>query len=187
MERGALRDLFAWTGEKLLLWAHLSAFIGLVRRSERSPELLIVPQPSLILDALRWAAHPSSKPDEVKGVFCGEGQALSAPLPEGTRGVFCGEGQALSAPLPEGGPPQLGGEGLSLAAALTQIDAEIFACFTARGRVHRGLAQTLLAMERLGHIRMTHHADAARSLLLGDRRVSEVALTTPRIATDNSL
>ncbi|NTV64639.1 MAG: hypothetical protein HGA65_14060, partial [Oscillochloris sp.] len=97
MERGVLRDLFAWTGEKLLLWAHLSAFIGLVRRSERSPELLIVPQPSLILDALRWAAHPSSKPDGVKGVFCGEGQALSAPLPEG-------------------GPPQQGGEGFSLAA-----------------------------------------------------------------------
>jgi hypothetical protein len=42
-------------------------------------------------------------------------------------------------------------------------------------------------MERLGHIRMTHHADAARSLLLGERRVRQVALTTSRIAADNSL
>ncbi|MBX0329021.1 hypothetical protein K2Z83_15185 [Oscillochloris sp. ZM17-4] len=125
MERGPLRDLFAWTGEKLALWAHLSAFVGLVRRSERSPDLLIVPQPGLVLDALRWASTQST------------------PL---------------------------------LADALTLIDAELFACFTARGRVHRGLAQTLLAMERLGHIRMTHHADAARSLLLGDRRVSQVEL-----------
>jgi hypothetical protein len=157
MERGVLRDLLAWTGEKLLLWAHLSAFIGLVRRSERSPELLIVPQPSLILDALTWASTQSTPLSRRSGRGAG-GEGLSAE-----------------------------GEDFSLAAALTLIDAEIFACFTARGRVHRGLAQTLLAMERLGHIRMTHHADAARSLLLGERRVRQVALTTSRIAADNSL
>jgi len=138
MERGPLRDLFAWTGEKLLLWTHLAAFLGLIRRVERSPELLVVPQPTLMLDALRWA------------------QDRLGTVP-------------------------------ALADALTLIDADLFACFTIRGRVHRGLAQTLLALESLGHIRMAHHADAARSLLLGERRVSTVALTVARAAPDNAL
>lgn len=127
LERGPLRDLFAWTGEKVTLWAHLAAHVGLVRRLERSPELLAVPQPGLLLDALGWA---------------------QARLESQT----------------------------SLDAALHLIDAQLFTCFTARGRVHRGLAQTLLALERLGHLRLTHSADAARSLLLGERRVSDVAL-----------
>ncbi len=130
LERGPLRDLFAWTGEKVTLWAHLAAYLGLVRRPERSPELLVVPQPRLMLVALGWAQ------------------------------------------------PQLKGD-LSLDAALRLIDAQLFACFTARGRVHRGLTQTLLALERLGHLRLTHSADAARSLLLGERRVSDVALAAP--------
>jgi hypothetical protein len=56
------------------------------------------------------------------------------------------------------------------------IDANLFACFTSRGRVHGGMAQTLLALDRLGRVRLSHSADAARSLLLGDRRVSDVWL-----------
>lgn len=65
---------------------------------------------------------------------------------------------------------------VSLAACLRVIDATFLACFTGRGRVHRGLAQTLLALESLGQVRLTHSADAAHSLLLGERRVSEVWL-----------
>lgn len=127
LERGPLRDLFAWTGEKVTFWVHLAAHVGLVRRLERSPELLAVPQPRLLLDTLVWALN------------------------------------------------QLQGQS-SLDGTLRLIDAQLFACFTARGRVHRGLAQTLLALERLGHLQLTHSADAAHSLLLGERRVSDVGL-----------
>src|SRR5262249_41378251 len=124
MERGAHRQLFTWTSEKISLWGHLAAYVGLIRRSEREAELLIGPQPGLALEALRWAATHV--------------------------------------------------EGPSLDALLEAIDITLFACFTSRGRVHRGLAQALLALERRGDIRLTHSADAARSLTLGERRVSEV-------------
>lgn len=134
LERGPLGGLFAWTGEKVTLWAHLAAYLGLIRRPERSAELLAVPQPALLLDALRWA--------------------------QGHRG----------------------GD-VSLDAALRLLDSELFACFTGRGRVHRGLAQALLALERLGRIRLGHSADAARSLLLGERRVSELAFTDSALCT----
>lgn len=127
LERGPLRDLFAWTGEKVTLWAHLAAHLGLVRRVERSPELLAVPSLGLTLSALAWAT--------------------------------CGAS----------------GDG-SLDAALRRVDASLFACFTSRGRVHKGLSQSLLALERLERIRLSHSADAARSLLLGERRVSDLAL-----------
>jgi hypothetical protein len=127
MERGPHRALFAWTGEKIGLWVHLADHLGLVRRLERSAEVLVVPQPDLVARSLAWA-------------------------------------QA-----------RLGGDP-GLDPALRLVDTELFACFTARGRVHRGLAQALLALERLGRARLTHSADAARSLLLGERRVSEVAL-----------
>lgn len=126
MERGAHRGLFTWTGEKISFWGHLVGYIGLIRRSEREAELLMVPQPNLVLAALRWAS----------------GQASTS----------------------------------SLDALLEVIDASLFACFTNRGRVHRGLAQTLLALDRLGRVRLSHSADAARSLMLGDRRVSDVWL-----------
>jgi len=127
IERGPLRDLFAWTGEKVTLWAHLAAYLGLIRRVERSAELLAVPALDLTLAALTWAAA------------------------------------------------ELNGDS-SLDAALRWIDAGLFACLTARGRVHRGVAQTLLALERLGQVRLSHSSDAARSLLLGERRVSDLAL-----------
>jgi hypothetical protein len=127
LERGALRDLFAWTGEKVTLWAHLAAYLGLVRRLERTTDMLIVPQIELALASLAWAQR-QRKGDS------------------------------------------------SLDAALRLIDAELFACLTARGRAHRVLAQTLLALERLGHIRLSHSADAAHSLLLGERRVSELVV-----------
>ena len=55
MERGALRDLFIWTGEKISLWAHLLASLSLIRRLEREDELLILPQPQLLMHALHWA------------------------------------------------------------------------------------------------------------------------------------
>ncbi len=69
------------------------------------------------------------------------------------------------------------GDVWSLDRCLRMVDAALFACFTRRGNVHVGLAQTLTAMHRRGVLRLTHSADAARSLLLGDRRVSEVELT----------
>lgn len=126
MERGLHRKLFTWTGEKISFWGHLVGYIGLIRRSEREAELLIVPQPNMALAALRW----------------GSGQASTS----------------------------------SLDAVLEVIDANLFACFTSRGRVHRGLAQTLLALDRLGRIRLSHSADAARSIMLGERRVSDIWL-----------
>lgn len=64
----------------------------------------------------------------------------------------------------------------SLDAALRVVDTHLFACFTSRGRVHRGLAQALLALEHRGQLQLIHHADAARSLLLGERRVSTFTL-----------
>src|SRR5262249_13041549 len=118
MERGAHRSLFTWTSEKISLWGHLTSYIGLIRRSEREAELLIVPQPDLALAALRWSSSQASTS--------------------------------------------------SLDALLEVIDANLFACFTSRGRVHRGLAQTLLALDRLGRVRLSHSADADRSLMLGD-------------------
>jgi hypothetical protein len=126
MERGAHRSLFTWTSEKISFWGHLAGYIGLIRRSEREAELLIVPQPNLALAALRWASAQASTS--------------------------------------------------SLDVLLEVIDASLFACFTSRGRVHRGLAQTLLALDRLGRVRLSHSADAARSLMLGDRRVSDMWL-----------
>ncbi len=128
MERGALRSLFAWTGEKVTFWTHLAHYLGLVRRLDRSQEVLVVPQPRLVLDTLRWAAR----------------DATAAPLPA--------------------------------SAALDTIDRIFFACYTGRGRVHRGLAQALAVLERSGSLRVAHSADAARSLMLGDRRVSELYL-----------
>jgi hypothetical protein len=130
MERGPHRRLFTWTSEKISFWAHLAAYTGLIRRSEREADLLIVPRPDLVLSALRSA---------------------SAQV----------------------------GLSTSLDALLDSVDAAYFACFTSRGRVHRGLAQTLLALDRAGHLRLTHSADAARSLMLGERRISDVWVSDP--------
>ncbi|GAB4199195.1 MAG: hypothetical protein OHK0022_19240 [Roseiflexaceae bacterium] len=63
-----------------------------------------------------------------------------------------------------------------LAELLDRIDQRFFACFTARSQVNSGLAQTLVALHRAGYIRLSHSADAARSLSLGDWRVSEVTI-----------
>jgi hypothetical protein len=62
----------------------------------------------------------------------------------------------------------------SLAMCLHELDASFFACFTARGTVQRGLAQTLIALHRLGALRLSHSSDAAQSLILGEWRVSDV-------------
>lgn len=123
MERGNNQNLFAWTGEKIGFWLHLFSFLGLVRRPERSNEMLILPQLSLVLAALNWAQTHAA---------------------------------------------------VSLASCLEMLDATFFACFTARGRVHCGLSQTLLALDSLGLVQLTHHADASHSLLLGERRVSDI-------------
>lgn len=66
----------------------------------------------------------------------------------------------------------------SLAACLEIIEDTFFACFTDRGRVHAGLINSLLALHRLGAIRLSHSADAANSLLLGNWRVSDLELLT---------
>ena len=64
----------------------------------------------------------------------------------------------------------------SLADHLSQIDATLFTCFTRDGRAHRGLAHTLVALHRQRRVRLTHHSDAARSLMLGDWHASSVRL-----------
>jgi hypothetical protein len=66
--------------------------------------------------------------------------------------------------------------GASLATCLTEVDASFFACFTARGAVQRGLAQTLVALHRLGALRLSHSSDAAQSLTLGEWRVSDIEI-----------
>jgi len=66
----------------------------------------------------------------------------------------------------------------AITALLHAIDTELFACTTARGRIHRGLAQTLLALESEGHLHLIQRADSVRSMLLGERRVSDLMLTT---------
>lgn len=126
VERGPFRDLFAWTGEKVMFWTHLTSSLGLVRRLERRVEVLIIPQPELLLAALRWAE-----------------QQVPGP---------------------------------SLDACLRLIDETFFSCYTARGRVHRGVVQALTALHRLGQAHLAHTADAAHSVLLGERRVSEIYL-----------
>jgi hypothetical protein len=57
---------------------------------------------------------------------------------------------------------------------LEAVEVSYFACFTPKGRVHRGLAFTLEEMADRGLIRLIHQADSARSVLIGPRRVSEV-------------
>jgi hypothetical protein len=129
IERSTLRDLFAWTSEKLSLWASLYTFLGIVRRLERTSDVFLVPQPELLLDALRWA-----------------------------NGLLHTSG--------------------SLGAYLEAIDAHLFACLTRRGRLHQGAAQTLLALQRTGKIDLSHEADAAQSVLVGDRRISHIRLSS---------
>lgn len=71
----------------------------------------------------------------------------------------------------------------SLAECLLGVHTTYFACFTARRTVHRGLAQTLVALHRLGVLRLSHSSDAAQSLLLGDWRVSDVELLPEQVVT----
>ncbi len=127
MERGPYQKLFVWTSEKIMLWTHLASFLGLVRRLERGGELLVVPQPHLLLDALHWATSQTAA-------------------------------------------------GGSLDALLRVIDCSLMACYTGRQRVHRGVAQTLIALHSWGEIRLSHSSDAMRSLLLGTWRVSNIQL-----------
>jgi hypothetical protein len=136
MERGPHSDLFAWTGEKISLWTHLASYLGLVRRLDRSADVLVVPQPTLVREAIGWSQ------------------------------------QQLA-------------DDCSIGACLRLVDEAFFACFTVRGKVHRGLAQSLLALDALGQIQLRHSADAARSVLVGERRASEVVLLErPKEAED---
>lgn len=94
------------------------------------------------------------------------------------------DNQALLAPRPElvlsALRAQLGGRRTApLAPCLHALDATYFACFTARGTVHRGVAQTLVALHRRGALRLAHSSDAAQSLLLGEWRVSDVETLAP--------
>ena len=57
IERSTLKNLFTWTSEKLSLWASIYGFLGTLRRLERTNELILLPQPHLILSALSWAAR----------------------------------------------------------------------------------------------------------------------------------
>lgn len=127
MERSPTRVPFVWTGEKITFWTHIASYLGVARRLDRSQDVLIVPRPVLVKDALQWANTQSDARQSLYG-------------------------------------------------CLQVIEEMFFTCFTSRGQVHRGLAQTLTAMHRLGTLRLTHSADAAHSLLLGDWRVSEVHL-----------
>jgi hypothetical protein len=69
-------------------------------------------------------------------------------------------------------------EPTSLDACLRCIDQALFACFTARGYLHQGLAQTLVALHRVGRVQLGHQADAARSHRLGSWRVSHLKMMT---------
>lgn len=71
----------------------------------------------------------------------------------------------------------------SLAECLLSVHATYFACFTARRTVHRGLAQTLVALHRLGVLRLSHSSDAAQSVILGDWRVSDIELHSEQAVT----
>lgn len=56
LERGPYQSLFTWTGEKIFFWSQLAAHIGLVRRLDRTFEIVAVPQPGLLMAALEHAA-----------------------------------------------------------------------------------------------------------------------------------
>lgn len=127
LERSSLREMFAWTGEKLTFWASLHHYLGVIQRFERTSTLFIVPQPQLLLMALHWAAQ-----------------------------VVESNG--------------------SLGSYLQQIDTNLFACLTRRGRVHQGITQSLLALNHLGAITLTHEADALQSVMLSNRRISHITL-----------
>lgn len=131
MERSPASSLFAWTGEKITFWTHITSYLGLTRRIERSLDVLVLPRPSVILAALRWAGA----------------------LPDAPR---------------------------SLDLCLRTINTSLFTCFSSRGDVHVGLAQTLTLLHQRGAIRLTHSTDAARSVLLGRWRVSDVELVFPK-------
>ncbi|HKP53623.1 MAG TPA: hypothetical protein VJ183_13350 [Chloroflexia bacterium] len=91
-------------------------------------------------------------------------ELLIAPTPS----LLC---QALSWAL-DGSPQRH-----SLATPLHRVNESLFSCFTERGRVHTGLSNSLIALHRLGTIRLSHSADAANSLLLGAWRVSDIELS----------
>lgn len=131
MERSQYANLFTWTSEKTTFWSQLAAYLGLVRKLEREGNYLLIPRPSLVLEAIQYEMTQSN--------------TLTAMLP--------------------------------LASILDAIDNHFFACYTRQRRIHSGLAQALLALHRLGHVRLTHESDAPRSLLLANRRVSHILLT----------
>lgn len=64
----------------------------------------------------------------------------------------------------------------SLAHCLEVIETWFFPCITQHHRVHSGIAQTLHALHTCGYIHLNHYADAAQSLIVQERRVSDVVV-----------
>lgn len=98
-----------------------------------------------------------------------EGTLLLVPQPTLVLAALCYELTRIGAPI----------LAVPLASALEGVEDRFFACYTRPRRVHRGLAHTLIALHRLGEIRLTHESDAHRSLLLGNWRVSHICLMRP--------
>lgn len=63
-----------------------------------------------------------------------------------------------------------------LALLLDALEENFFACYTRQRRIHRGLEQTLIALNHLGHIRLSHESDTPRSFTLANHRVSHIQL-----------
>lgn len=61
---------------------------------------------------------------------------------------------------------------------LAEIETRFFACLESSHHVHAGVAQSLEALSSEGSLRLLHLADAAQSLLVGERRVSHLRLSS---------
>lgn len=131
MERSQYANVFTWTSEKTTFWSQFAAYLGLARKLEREGNFLLIPQLSLVLEAIQHEMRQAN--------------TLTATVP--------------------------------LASILDAIDDHFFACYTRQRRIHSGLAQALVALHRLGYVRLNHESDAPRSLVLANRRVSHILLT----------
>ncbi|MCS7288237.1 MAG: hypothetical protein RMJ55_07115 [Roseiflexaceae bacterium] len=128
MERSPIGSLFAWTGEKVRFWGSLAHYLGVVRWFGNNTDILLVPQPYLLFQALEWIVRGNETDEH------------------------------------------------HLRRVLDDIDCRFFACYTTQKRVHQGVVQSLLALERMGSVHLSHRADAASSLLLNERRISHFRL-----------
>ncbi len=60
--------------------------------------------------------------------------------------------------------------------SLDAIDRLFFACYTVHNRVHQGIVQALVALEKTGYVQFFHYSDSQSSLLLNERRISHFRL-----------